>query len=575
MSTNSIPCSTNPPSGQSYRGAKIARWILSFALSFASTSALPQTAGLPDSPSRIIEEGLRREAQRLREQPGHSVRDSLRPSETKASPGEIPQETPCYVITSIELEGEKALFDRLRSTATPWMHHCLGVQGLRQLTNALDNELLAAGYATSMVTLPAQNLAAGTLRINVQAGRIAAIEADPGLYWVSAFPIASGDILNIRDLDQGVEQMNRLPSRTVQAEIEPGEAPDTSLVRIRTLETGSALRGGISLDNSGSPSLGRPHMSASLVFDNPIGLNDLVSFSVNTNLRNPRADHRSQSLAISYSIPWGYDLLTLSASTARFAQTVQLTSESVVSSGRSQGLELRWERTLWRNQSTKVGIQGGVSLRRSRSFIDDVELTVQNRRNSFATWGLQYKHLFQRASLDGEISVLKGMGWFGAEPDFDPLVSSGLTLRPLILNANVSLTVPAQTTWHSSLRLQYTRHTVLALDQFSIGSRGTVRGFDGTATLQAESGFAWRNEFSTPLKIGSFPAHGYVAVDVGRVWGPSNQQLAGRYLAGAAFGVRSQWRQLVFDVALALPLAKPSEFRSARLAPYFSLTYAF
>ena len=545
------------------------------ALSLAGTHASSQTGALPDSPSRIIEEGLRRETQRLSEQPGQAVRDALRPPEAKASPDKIPQEANCYFIGSIELEGEAVPFEWLRRAATPWLNHCLGVQSLRQLTHALDDELLAAGYATSRVTLPAQNLATGTLRITVHAGRVATIEAEPGLPWAGAFPIAPGEILNIRDLDQGVEQMNRLPSRTVQAEIEPGQEPDTSVVRIRSRLTESPLRGGLTLDNSGSPSLGRPQLSASLVFDNPIGLNDLVSVNANTNLENLCDDHRSQSLAFSYSIPWGYDLFTLSANTARFSQQVQLTVASVVSSGRSQGVELRWDRTLWRNQSSKLGIQGAVSVRRSRSFIDDVELTVQNRRNSFAIWGLNYKHLFQRASLDGEVSIRKGMGWIGAEPDFDSQVSNGLTLRPLIWNASVSLNVPAQVSWRSSLRLQHTRHTTLALDHFSIGSRGTVRGFDGTATLLAESGFAWRNDLSTPLQIGSLPAMGYMAIDVGKVWGPSSQQLAGKYIAGVALGVRSHWRQLVFDASLALPLAKPSGFPSARLSPYLSLSYVF
>ncbi|WP_211231690.1 ShlB/FhaC/HecB family hemolysin secretion/activation protein [Ottowia thiooxydans] len=534
---------------------------------------------------------MRRETQRLQEQPSEPARDALQPPGPKAVVGEIPRETPCFDIQRIELSGPMVeKFEWLRDAAKPWLQSCLGVQGIRQLASALDGALLEAGYATSKVTLPPQNLTDGTLHIQLHAGRIAAVEGERGLFWEGAFPIASGDLLNVRNLDQGVEQMNRLSSRVVQTQLEPGQEPDTSVVRIVSKPTGSRLRGGLTLDNSGSPALGRPQLSANVAFDNPTGLNDLISASVNTNLKNPGADHRSQSLGLSYSIPWGYNLFTLSANATRFAQQVQLTTASVTSSGRSHGIDLRWDRTVWRNQSSKMGLFGGVSIRRARSFIDDVELVVQNRRNSFANLGLNYKHLFRRASLDAELSFRKGMGWFGAEPDYDRQISLGLTLRPQIWNASVALDVPdllnrrasAQPGQavrpiglRSSVRLQYTKDTTLTLDQFSIGSRGTVRGFDGTSTLLAESGFAWRNELTMPLQIGSLPAMGYLAVDIGRVWGPSSAQLIGRHLAGVALGVRSQWRQIHLDLVLAMPIAKPSGFRSARVSPYMSLTYAF
>lgn len=545
----------------------------------------------PLPPSRIIEEGLRRETQRLQEQASEPARDVLRPAQATTASTEIPQEVPCFDVQRIALQGVMAKeFDWLHTRAQPWMNHCLGVKGVGQLTSALDAALLEAGFVTSKVTLPPQNLADGTLQINLHAGRIAAVESTPDMLWAGAFPVAPGDLLNVRDLDQGVEQMNRLPSRTVQTQLAPGTEPDTSIVRIQSNPSGSRVRGGFTLDNSGSPSLGRPQLSANVAFDDPIGLNDLISASINTNLQNLAADHRSQSLSVNYSVPWGYNLFTLSGYSTRFAQQIQLTTADVVSSGRSQGVELRWDRTVWRNQSSKMGVFAGASIRRSNSFLGDVELLVQKRRNSFGVMGLHYKHLFRRASLDGELSLRRGLGWFGAEPDYDHQVSQGLTLRPQIWNASVALDAPdlfnrrasarpgqsvRPVGLRSSFRLQYTKDTTLTIDQFSIGSRGTVRGFDGTTSLLAENGFAWRNELTMPLQIGSLPALGYLAVDLGRVWGPSSGQLIGKRLAGAALGVRSQWRQFHLDASLAMPLSKPSGYRSARLSPYLSLSYVF
>jgi hemolysin activation/secretion protein len=67
----------------------------------------------------------------------------------------------------------------------------------------------------------------------------------------------------------------------------------------------------------------------------------------------------------------------------------------------------------------------------------------------------------------------------------------------------------------------------------------------------------------------------YFGLDGGRVWGPSDVNLAGHYLAGAALGVRGRWRVLQFDLALAAPIVKPPGFKTSRLTPYASATYAF
>lgn len=62
----------------------------------------------PPQPARVIEEGLRRETQRLLERPREVVRDALRPSEVNAQASSIPQEKPCFDIRRIEWSGPSA-----------------------------------------------------------------------------------------------------------------------------------------------------------------------------------------------------------------------------------------------------------------------------------------------------------------------------------------------------------------------------------------------------------------------------------------------------------------------------------
>lgn len=543
----------------------------------------------PTPPDAAALEGLRREEERSRMQQQQLLprADVLRPARVPAADTQLPQETPCFAVHEIVLEGNvDPLLHGLARTAQQFDGHCVGVQGLSRIAAVLDEELLSSGFATSRVSLPAQNLQSGVLRVRLHPGRVHAIRAAPEEAWGTwrnAFPVSPGDILNIRDLEQGVEQMNRLPSQSVRTQLEPGDAPDTSVVVIerRPATLRERVRGSIGVDNSGGAALGRAQMSGSLALDNPLGLNDLLSASAGSNLENPDATHRSQSLGLNYSIPWGYNTLSLQASRSRFAQHVQGTTVRFLSSGQSQGAEARLARTLVRTASAKFGIHGAVSLRRASSHIDDVELVVQRRRTTNAEIGLSYRQLFEKSSLDLDLAYRRGTSWRGAQEDLPTAAEGGLTLRPRIATFAATFATtfsldgrPLQ--YAGSLRGQYTRNTTLSIDQFSIGGRHIVRGFNGDAVLLSENGVVWRNDLSWPVDLATgVAAQAVLGLDWGRVWGPASAGLAGRQLAGAALGLRGRAAGLYFDASLGTPLHRPANFRTRRLVAYASVTYPF
>jgi len=87
------------------------------------------------------------------------------------------------------------------------------------------------------------------------------------------------------------------------------------------------------------------------------------------------------------------------------------------------------------------------------------------------------------------------------------------------------------TTFHG----QFTNDTLNYIDDLTIGSRYTVRGFDGETMLAAERGFYWRNELQVPIEhTGQFV---YGGIDYGHVFGPNTAFLAGTQLAGAVVGL--------------------------------------
>jgi hemolysin activation/secretion protein len=234
---------------------------------------------------------------------------------------------------------------------------------------------------------------------------------------------------------------------------------------------------------------------------------------------------------------------------------------------------------LSRSHSDVFGVEFQLSKRFGASFIDDTDIPQQRRNNTFFEAGVTDRHYFGAAQFDGTLAYRQGIGGLGATSDPYP---AGPTYRFQMAVLDASMVVPfavaAQrvryvTTFHG----QVTSDPLFYLDDLTIGSRYTVRGFDGETTLAAERGFYWRNELQVPL--GQTGHAVYAGVDYGRVFGPNTAFLAGTQLAGAVIGIRggmpSQLAGVSYDLFAGTPIYKPAAFPAARCTVGFQMTAQF
>ncbi|RDB36438.1 MAG: ShlB/FhaC/HecB family hemolysin secretion/activation protein [Spirobacillus cienkowskii] len=572
------------------------KFLVNFAFVVASLLACKNSySQVPTTSLEAIEFGIHEQEDRAKEfqKKIEPQVDILKPQEIKPVPLELPKEDQCYKINKINfIDNQNDLFFWFESYVKPYLSTCIGVEGIQQIVNVLNNSLIEKGYITSRVAVPEQNLTDGVLDFKVMIGKIAAIrmveqgdltrseDTNWGI-WQNAFPIKSGDVLNIRDIEQGVEQMKRLPSQKVTTKIEPGENPNFSIVIIERekIKFTSRIRFGTTVDNSGSKSLGRTQLSSFLAFDNLLGISDLLSASSMSNVENLTQYNMSQSLTLSYSIPFYYHLFSVSNSYNRFGQTLKLTTANELSRGNSNKTDYRWDYTPFRSASAKIGIYSLLSIRRAESFISDREIITQRRKTTNIEVGASVKKMYSRSNFTTQVAYREGTGWFGAESDFQKTESNQMTIRPKIFTAQFNFNY-LFTPWEKKIqfssnhRLQYTKDKTTATDQFSIGGRNTVRGFDGDVILLSENGYLVRNDFTMPLgflsHLGNYNT--YLALDYGYVWGPNSNELVGRNLGGTALGLQGQFSIFQFDIALATPILKPKDFKSNTWNLYLSLS---
>ena len=120
------------------------------------------------------------------------------------------------------------------------------------------------GYVTTRVVVEPQNLRSGILVLTVIPGKVGRIQlqdqsaipfATRGTLWF-AMPLAQGDILNIRNIEQGLENLKRVPSADANMELVPTDAVGETDVVIAYKQS-LPFHLTLGLDDSGSKATGR------------------------------------------------------------------------------------------------------------------------------------------------------------------------------------------------------------------------------------------------------------------------------------------------------------------------------
>lgn len=487
-----------------------------------------------------------------------------------------PEESPCFVINHIALEGDQA--ERFRwalraadPAADPASGRCLGTAGVDIVMKRVQNAIIARGYVTTRVLAAPQDLKTGVLTLTVLPGRIHAIrfndEGTPHPALWNALPSGPGDLLNLRDIEQALENLQRVPTAAVDIQIappaegaaaKPGESDLLVSWKQRT-----KVRVNLTLDDAGSRATGKLQAGATLSLDNLAGLSDLFYFNAGKSAFNG-SERGTDSWAAHYSVPLGRWLLGVNASDYDYRQTVAGAFETYEYSGSSRNAEMRLTRMLLRNAHSKTSAYARGWYRESDNFIDDTEIEVQRRRMAGWEFGLSHKQFIGNSTLDATLAYRRGTGAFNAlhapEEDF----GEG-TARSRILTADMQLLAPFQwgrqnLRYIGSWRGQWNRSLLVPQDRLSIGGRYSVRGFDGELTLTGERGWVLRNELAAALGGGN---EAYVALDHGHVSGPAVAWQVGNQLTGMALGLRGGSAHAQWDVFVGSPLHTPRGFQTA------------
>lgn len=485
---------------------------------------------------------------------------------------------PCFVIRRIELSGATLLSPSAKNRLTaPWINQCLDMARLTRLTDAVSDWYISRGYITSRAFLTEQDLSGGILHLAVLEGNLQHIrlEGVPDRTLKMTFPGLEGKILNLRDIEQGMEQLNRVRQRPVEIEILPGDRQGYSVVNL-TATPEFPLSGSVSFDNSGQKSTGTGQLTGALYGNNLLGLADkwFISGGRSSDFSNSKD---AQNFAAGVSIPYGYGLLDYSYSWSNYLSTIDNNGYLWRSTGDTETHRLTGSWVLFRNGDIKTGLSAGITHRINRNYLDDVLLTTSSRKLSSVSLGINHTQKIASGVATLNPTITQGVPWLGAEDDNDKQGDvPKAEFRKWSLNGSFQRPVADKLWWLTSVYFQWSPDRLYGSERLTLGGETSVRGFK-EQYISGDNGGYWRNELNWSLF--TLPWVGDVgvlaAIDGGWLKKDGQDRYASGTLWGTALGLTATNRGYSSQFTVGTPVDYPDWLAPDHLVIYYRFSVAF
>jgi hemolysin activation/secretion protein len=485
---------------------------------------------------------------------------------------------------------------------------CLTKTNLNDLRKEIENYYLSKSLVLARVYFDLSKLAQKMVIIIIEEGKLDNLELHDNsklneklpfrrtLQKFFAFPIAKDDVINLRDIEQGLDQMNRLSSQNAKMALEPSAVDGYSNINIDN-QIGNSANINAGMDNSGNERTGKDRYKLSLNQDNLLGIGDNIYLNY-TQSSNPNSNQRySKSFYGSASIPFGYWTLGGSYSHSQYLLTTAGRATTLHSSGNSENKTYYIDRVLSRGQKYKISLKAELELNDTNSYLEDTYIAVNSRRTTNGNFYLNNTFYLKNGSLFLQAKYSKGLRWMGAKIDAPNLVKDQARAQfdsyGLYAQLNTNFNIP-KTDFPLNYKLTFdsmhSEDSLFGNSQFSLGGRYTVRGFQ-QSIISGDSGYYFRNDlktamanllpqkFSHPLfnktSLGIFYDYGHVRNKV------VNEVSDEGYMSGAGVGLTYAGKNFTWDLSYAKGLHSPEFLQKIDNLPkekdiiYFSLNFNF
>ena len=502
----------------------------------------------------------------------------------------------CFTITSILLEGADNLFKSEKKALTqPYLDRCLNLNDIDALRTDIDRFYIEKGWIMSRAYLqPNQNIKQGTLQFRILEGKLDSMELNQNepaeiRQLSTAFPDMLEQIIHIRDIEQGLDQMNRLVSNQATMSIEPAvEKPGYSKIQIQNTPA-NRHRIYFGIDNLGSESTGRERARITANLDNLLSLNDNWYLSATDYIGDDKNKQDSRGHNFAVSIPYGYWTYSLGSNQSEYNSAIDSGGVPFDTSGDSNNDSLKVSRIAHRDQNSKTTLHLTLTAKEPNSYLEDVRLDSSSPKLAVFDIGVNHFVRNPDATWSFLVSYSRGLGILDAledGPDSGNTIPKAQFER---LGWDILLSLPISswgTAWsyQGSWSGQLSGDPLFGSEQLAIGDLSSVRGFRDSP-VSGDSGLYFKNDINWDLS-NSYPVLKNINVAAGLDLGYvvarddniANSGTSHATLAGLALSVNqaislSRRQHLFWSLTLGIPVSAPAFVEEEGRIIYFNLDW--
>jgi hemolysin activation/secretion protein len=574
-------------------GAFIVFGVRCVSLLLCSVALVP-SAFAQTVPGQSVPNQVNRDAERLQEI--ERERQRAREEQFRQSQTAAPQAT--QVEPQAELAGDAGGCAAVRSVTIKGMTRfaqsdfaadlaklsgdCVSIADINTVLRTITNRYIAGGYVTSRAVIGPQDLKSGVLEIIVIEGQLEGISSE-GVgtkrgygkrELAAAFPNTKGRQLNLRDLEQGVDQLARLGSAEPDIDITPAELPGASNLIVRRKRVDTPLRASYAVNNEGSANTGRIQSTASLDIDSPLGFADFWSLYYSRDLEN-RDGRGSEGYGAFVSIPYGYTTLTLSGGRFSFDSILQGVDQAFANTGVSTNGSVTLDHLLFRDAKTKLSVSAGISGLDTVNRIQGIKLRTSSYRLVSGAINFRAQRRIGNGLATADFGFTRGLDIFGANSVDTGPGGAQLVFRKLEASLGYQTRAKAfgvPLNYSGVLRGSAALDPVFPGERFSLGGSSTVRGFrdDG---ISGRSGLFTRQQIGFPLfsVFGDKTAgtqtsfSGILGYDAGGIRPRKGDAFERGFLHSASVGLRVNNKRVAGEFTLSAPISAPDTVRRKTL----------
>ncbi|MBO1555824.1 ShlB/FhaC/HecB family hemolysin secretion/activation protein [Yersinia pseudotuberculosis] len=460
-------------------------------------------------------------------------------SQKKISPEEI-----CLPITGVFLQGNTLLSSQDLNQIDHILGECISEDDINILAKEVTRLYLSKGYLAARVNfIPLNN--AGELGLNVTEGIVEKIEGGGrrvNPYFI--FPNFIDKPLRLSELDQAIDQANRLRSNKVNVDILPGSQAGKSIIRINNVNNKPWSLSTV-IDNYGYKNSDEWQARVSLALDSPFGLSDSINFNANRTLENAKNRYKND-FTVSYSVPYGALTFSALANYLEYRRYEKLKNGTVNFNGNSQQYNFRTDYMFHRTQKQINSLSMQVEHKQINNYVDEAKVGVYSYRFTNLELGVNQFRILPHGSVNVNAAIKRGVPWFGTHQK-NKINAVKFTTGKLMVNFNHNFSLlNSSYQFDHALVGQYSKNYAPSPEWISLTERNAIRGFS-RSSQSADHGWYMKNTLSKHFFMGNILFTPRMGVDGGRALKHGSQQ-GWQSNAGVSAGISMRYHQALFDV---------------------------